>query len=382
MKVKVLIMGLLWPLLLGSTVLVAQEKDTLLVDLGKGNEVIFYLNKNEGIKQLMYYDLNAIIDRAIKVAREDDNRSNRTMKIEDRVSIDGVESPSTDTNLRGRASTDEPRRLTEDLDPVADAEDESQIAEREVKEKATWKEGSSDKNWDQKKDDPLIITPKSSANRIKRIESSFNLELGLNNYVGPDGFPDQNNELFALSPFGSRFVALAATTRFRVGRMSNSPVAIEWTKSFSWHNYRFAEASTRMRSGSEGVEFFTSLDDVSHRRSKFVVPHLNMSLIPVVQIAGPYGRKTWSSSNNRGLVVGAGPFIGYRTGGYTMARFRDGGRQRDRQSGNFFLNNWRYGVRGKVSYRNWDFFFDYDMNSVFHENRGPDLVPFTFGIII
>ena len=49
---------------------------------------------------------------------------------------------------------------------------------------------------------------------------------------------------------------------------------------------------------------------------------------------------------------------------------------------NFYLNNLRYGLRLQLGLRGTDIFFNYDMNDLFIENKGPKLNAFSFGITL
>jgi hypothetical protein len=49
---------------------------------------------------------------------------------------------------------------------------------------------------------------------------------------------------------------------------------------------------------------------------------------------------------------------------------------------NFYLNNLRYGLRAQVGFNDIDFFFAYDLNTLFTTNKAanPNLNAFSFGV--
>jgi hypothetical protein len=57
-------------------------------------------------------------------------------------------------------------------------------------------------------------------------------------------------------------------------------------------------------------------------------------------------------------------------------------RNKEKDNGNFYLSNVRYGLRGRVGWREMDLFVNYDLNQVFTSGNGPELNAFSFGIIL
>jgi hypothetical protein len=51
-----------------------------------------------------------------------------------------------------------------------------------------------------------------------------------------------------------------------------------------------------------------------------------------------------------------------------------------RERDNFYLENLRYGARFLLGYGEVDFFVNYDMNTLFSKDRGPELNAITFGL--
>ncbi|HMR58489.1 MAG TPA: hypothetical protein PKC10_14290, partial [Cyclobacteriaceae bacterium] len=76
-----------------------------------------------------------------------------------------------------------------------------------------------------------------------------------------------------------------------------------------------------------------------------------------------------------------GPYVGYRIASYSKQMFEENGAERKpRNHDNFYLNNLRYGLRAQIGFNDIDFFFNYDMNELFVENKGPQLNAFSFGV--
>ena len=88
----------------------------------------------------------------------------------------------------------------------------------------------------------------------------------------------------------------------------------------------------------------------------------------------------WDGNNNS-FRIGLGPYIAYRISSHSKLVYNDGGREKDKNTDNFYLNNFRYGMRLQLGYRSTDLFFNYDLNELFVEGRGPKLNAFSFGVI-
>jgi hypothetical protein len=78
-----------------------------------------------------------------------------------------------------------------------------------------------------------------------------------------------------------------------------------------------------------------------------------------------------------------GVYGGYRLGSHSKIKFRQNDEtDKDKEHSSFYLNNWRYGLRMRMGIKSLDLFFNYDLNELFSEGRGPELNAFSFGIIL
>jgi hypothetical protein len=230
--------------------------------------------------------------------------------------------------------------------------------------------------------------PKKSVivDREVKTRRTFNIDLGINNYFesGESSTPS-SNELYAVKPWGSWAVALGYNHKTRVA----GPFVLNYGVNFSWYNFKFDNTATQILKGPDEV-LFTNRNDVSGIKSKLTASYVNLQFVPMFDFG--FGRKTVISREtgnvtfNRyrkdGFRIGAGMYAGHRLGSHTKARFRtDGTAQRDKERGNYYLEDWRYGVRGQMGWRRLDLFFNYDLNNLFQTNRGPELNAFSFGVV-
>lgn len=211
-----------------------------------------------------------------------------------------------------------------------------------------------------------------------------NIDFGLNNYLESGEFPDAAGAQYAVRPWGSWYVGVNSSHKFHIG----GPVFLEWNKGVSWYNFKFDDEYTRLSVQENGIGFIKDQSPVDGIKSKLAVSHLNMSLVPVFDFSNGL-RKVKSYSvdgfnfkqyNKRGFRVGLGGYAGYRIGSHVKYVFKDDRREKEKDRGSFFLNNWRYGVRAQVGFKALDLFFNYDLSPLYIGAASPDLNSFSFGV--
>ena len=314
--------------------------DTVVIEVGKSS-ILFIIRDKKDLERLASYDLNKIVTDLQMELNPDSTQQ---------VTVEASSLPPSDTT-----ETDY------DAIPFEGEYDHSDWGHEE---------------WDESDDHEY------SYSRPRGIQSYFNVDFGLNNFVSPDGFPDENNELYTVRPWGSWYIAL--------GGMSESYIAksmsLQFGANVSWYNFKFQNDATYAVPGDDEVFFVENPNglDVNFQKSKLTVAYVNAFLVPMFH----FGKKryydswrVWNGGSNAGFRLGAGAYAGYRIGRYTKVKYNDGDRNIDKNHDSFYLNNFRYGIRAQIGFRHTDFFVNYDLNDLFREGKGPELNAFSFGII-
>jgi hypothetical protein len=226
--------------------------------------------------------------------------------------------------------------------------------------------------------------PRRSGRRDYRTTGSFNIDLGVNNYLSSGSFPSGGTP-WAVKNWGSWYVSL--------NYIWNTPVKgkfqLAYGTGFSWYNFKLDNESFFISRGQNQVEY-TPADPVAFPdpiRSKITASYFNIYLVPMLDFGkGRRKKKWWSFRNSDGFRIGAGAYGGYRLGSHSKFVWNNanGNKNKTRDRGNLFMNNWRYGVRGQIGYKDIDFFVNYDLNELFEDGRHPagKLNAISFGIII
>lgn len=315
----------------------AQKGDSVVIQVGKESKVTFLIKDKKDLETLKHYNFQALMDDMVK-------------KLEKR-----------DTTPIVKASTEylkDTAQLRRDAEALKKIDDDI---------------------WDFASDDrPTRKSDKKYKNH--RTRSSFNIDLGMNNYLENGKFPDGGNHLYTVKPWGSWYVGLNTIFRTRMARK----FYLEWGGGVTWYNFKFENRKTVITKDDAGVIFSEDQRDLAFQKSKLTVAYINISAIPVIDF-GDNSKKSniFDGHHSSSFRIGVGPYAGYRLDSYTKQMWFEGGdKYKSHDHDNYYLNNIRYGLRLQLGFRDADFFFNYDLNELFITDKGPKLNAFSFGITL
>lgn len=333
------------------------EKDSIIVTFGDKTRLIIYGENRQELEKIMKYDLNALL-KDLKV-RLDSTQADTTFLREE---FNG------NKYLKNAGENDK---------------DYVRIGLRGIHIKDGDTRVSIDGKGVEVKDGEEVVASDSTYRRVgKRFHRShwggssprkgFNLAFGLNTYGTNETTAGFNKDDYDLKPFGSRYVSLGYVASATVVRGKDSRLTLDFGVDFSWYNMMYDGDNTIVKT-EDGVAFPTVMDNnkmpVEVRKSKLVVPYVNLSLMPTV-----------SFSRSFISYISAGAYGGYRLGSYTKVR-KVGTKDVDHDRRNFYIEDLRYGLAAEIGIRNFpDFFVNYDLNNLFEANRGPSVRMLSFGV--
>ncbi|KYG85846.1 hypothetical protein AWW67_01010 [Roseivirga seohaensis] len=235
---------------------------------------------------------------------------------------------------------------------------------------------------------------RSSRNRPRNFEyieqhdhgtlKSLDFEIGFNNYLNKGNFPS-SSDLYQVKPLGSVYVGLNWNHTTYV----SGPLYLDWGGGFSWYNYKFENAATRLDPNGGQLNFVEETNVGSALKSKLKVSYLNVKAVPMFdfsrgkRIVRKYEEDDVrvAFSRKTGFRIGVGPYAGLRLG--NKAKYIDrtnGDRDKVKSKGGFFVNDFRYGARLQIGINGFDMFMTYDFNELFENGKGPELNPITIGV--
>jgi len=308
-----------------------QKADTLFLSFGDGSQIRVLVKSKRDRKTLENMDVNKVIQDAL-AELDGDIPNGGTVKAYDwgNLKIERVETADDKkTNISLTLGDDDNVELSEDNS----SDDECQ------------------------------------SNRFRVVSNEWGLSFGLNNYLQNGKIP--SDQQYGLRPWGSRYVDINSMLHIRTGR--NSPVHFWVGLDVRWMNFMFSE-ETRVRKTESEVEFYQSPDDL--KKSKLTAFYIGAPIKMRYYFAKPNGSAPF---------IGIGGYGAYRLDSYeSRVFFEDGDKRRKRERSDFYLEDVRYGVQVELGWgeRGDDFclFGQMDLNPLFKEGHGPELVPFTLGV--
>ena len=313
-----------------------QPGDSVVIRVGKESKVIFSIKDKRDLETLKHYDFQALMEDMVQ-------------KLEKR-----------DTTALSKPSSEYLRDST------------AQAAITPTEE--NWER---DRNRDEDDEDHDRNHRHWSD---RRTHHSFNIDLGMNNYLENGKFPDATNPLYTVKPWGSWYVGLNSVLRTHVG----GKFFLEWGGGVSWYNFKFNNEKVTLSKDDTGVIFSEDTRSLDFQKSKLTAAYVNASVVPMIDFGGNSRRSSFfDHHHSNSFRFGAGPYAGYRIDSYSKQMYKDNGdKTREHNHDNFYMNNFRYGLRIQLGFRDTDIFFNYDMNELFTDGKGPKLNAFSFGITL
>lgn len=328
-----------------------EQADSVVIKVGESSKVIFTIHKSD-LETLKYYDFQALMNDMIKKLENKDGSA--------------VDAPSSTYLKDDAAAAEEQQNKTYEW-----PKDENDYDRNDNDESEWITYENNDRQY-------RSTVRENSRYRGRRTSHSISFDLGTNNFLSDGKFPDSNNDLYTVKPFGSWYVGINSIQRTRLG----GKFFLEWGVGVSWYNFKFEDDKTLVTKDNTGVVFSTDTRDLSFKKSKLTASYVNASFVPVIDFGG-HRRKPmlFDSHSSNSFRIGAGPYVGYRIDSYTKQVYEDNNdKKRERNHDNFYLDNIRYGARLQLGFQDVDFFFNYDMNELFTAGKGPALNAFSFGI--
>jgi hypothetical protein len=313
------------------------KSDTIIVELAKSSKVIFTIQDRADLEILKHYDFQELFQDILT-------------KFETNDTTALAKRDSTETEVQEEVASNDNE---EDWNLHKNEDDDDDDAE----------------DWDNYRT--------YDGNHWGRTWQSFNFDFGTNNWLSDGKFPDSNDELYSVRPWGSWYVGLASIQRTRLAKK----FFLEWGIGVNWYNFKFQEDNVLIQKDDAGTHFVEDMREVDFKKSKLEVCYLTASIIPVVDF-GDNSRKAriWDGYRNS-FRIGLGPYIGYRIESHSKLVYKDDEKEKDKNHDSFYINAMRYGVRLQLGYRSTDLFLNYDINELFVEGKGPSLNAFSFGVI-
>ena len=342
--------------------LLSQPADTITIQIGKSKKIVIWVDDKEDLAGLQVYDINKMI-RDLNKTVDSLGNTRQVLIITEKNGDQYKIEVAIDTTVEEEISQE---WYKHDADTSRERED-------------------SDSHFSgfhfNKGDKP--------ASYHFGTKHSFEFELGMNNYLNESGeFPGGQNEQYTVRPWGSWYVGINSRLKTHIA----GPLALQWGGGISWYNFKFQDDRTRIEKTDDALLFYREgSSEIRAIKSKLTATYLNLDLVPMLDFRYRTKRVMEADGSShkvreyrdKAFRIGLGAYAGYRIGSYTKYKLeRNDETRKEKDRDNFYLNNWRYGVRMQVGFRGLDLFANYDLNNLFSTQKAPELHGISFGIIL
>ena len=202
----------------------------------------------------------------------------------------------------------------------------------------------------------------------------FLFDLGYNTYFNADyevKVDAPYNAMEDLQAFGSWDVNLHMF-RSRVN-IAHGYLNFNYGLSFEWHNFRYNESFIMLPDMDSVTLEFASVDAEPYdfKKNRFSTTHFTLP----VMIG--FETKPWDTDKSFRMGFGYSPGIMLK--GKTKIESENG---TDKVKDDFNLAPFRHEVNYMIGYGDFNIYASYDINGMFREGEGPELHPFSVGLII
>ena len=218
------------------------------------------------------------------------------------------------------------------------------------------------------------------------------LDLGLNNYLGPDGSMelDTASDFMELDTWASRFFAINFMEQkiefgsHHVGLLTG--LGVEFT------SYKLA--NNVVLDYNEDSTYAVEVETPSFSKNKLRQIGLRMPLMlefntgraEVTRSSGTHNGDAWveeemTRKNNFHIAVGVIGSLYFDTM-YKQKYHQDGEKQKDRRGGTFNLLPYRAAASVRIGYGGLNLFAEYGLTTLFEDGKGPELTPLNVGLTI
>lgn len=196
-------------------------------------------------------------------------------------------------------------------------------------------------------------------------------ELGVNGYL--------NNKNKFDMPRGYEFLDLRMEKSINVKlnfyeqnfNLAANKLGLTTGLGFEWVNYRF-DNNVEIRKSENDIIGISRYDQT---KSKLVVNYLNLPLMLEYQTNG--------HSKKNSFHIGVGIQTGLRIGSHTKVVYQEDGRKKkDKDPGDYNINPFKYDAMVRIGWGKLNLHANYSLNTLFKNNQGPELNPFTVGITL
>ncbi|HOK86577.1 MAG: outer membrane beta-barrel protein [Tenuifilum sp.] len=212
---------------------------------------------------------------------------------------------------------------------------------------------------------------------VKKFKGHWSgFELGIN------GFMDKNQSMTQTGDIAWMDLKQARSwntninfTQYSIG-FGTDKAGLVTGLGLEFNDYHFSNPITlKVENGVTVVDSSYIQAGYKVEKTKITMSHLTLPLLLEFQI--PMGEKRKDR-----IYISAGVIGGVRLGSHTKVVYDDGSRHKDKNRGDFNIATLRYGLTARMGYKGIRLFANYYPVQLFEKGKGPELYPFSVGLVL
>jgi len=238
--------------------------------------------------------------------------------------------------------------------------------------------------------DTIIAIDKNPEKLLKKIDvrkitsSGFNfwqdkfsghwagIDLGFNMLLNPD-YEGYDTEFMKNDIWRSNSVYLNVIQQSIGLQHNKNTIGMVTGLGIYFQSYRLEQHTTIQRLSNDIIIPKTVVVD-DNQKSKLSIISLMVPVLAEFQIP-------IQQYKNR-LYLSGGVYFAYRLSSHTKIKYRNEQKEKLKTPDNFSLYDFKTGLMVRTGYRWINVFATYELNPLFQKDKGPHLIPFTFGITL
>jgi len=198
------------------------------------------------------------------------------------------------------------------------------------------------------------------------------IDVGFNTFLNPD-YSGNDSEFMKNDIWSSNSFHLNLIQRSFGLQSNRNNFGLVTGVGLLYQYYSLNDSTTIQKTGDDIIvpkEFGFS----ENQKSKLFL--LSVTVPVLIEIQIPI-----NNYKNR-LYFSSGMYFSYRIASYTRIKYRIEQKQNLKITDNYSLQNFKYGIMFRTGYRWINFYAMYELTPFFKVGKGPELTPFTVGIIL
>ena len=221
------------------------------------------------------------------------------------------------------------------------------------------------------------IEPTKRKRRRKFKGNWAGLEFGVNGYMAPGFSIDLPSEYEFLELNYAKSINFNINFFQQSINLINNKFGLVTGMGIQWYNYRFYQKNTVLTTDSGKIYGFSDQTaGRSYIKSKLTSSYLVVPVLLEFQTNGNH--------NTNSFHISAGVIGGIRLSSHTkqVYNFNGTGKNKPKTYDEFFLQPFRLDATARIGWGPINIYANYALSEMFRKNRGPELYPFTVGLIL